>query len=244
MSDKKPSFKEIRELTKGAVASNPGKAKLNPIQWIRYNWIPFRRQVFWLVAGWFLMMKIHWLFGLVFIGALLYTLFHWWTATNLFKIGDVHPGKVISVKPDRIAVATNMSMGFGDYPIVKIVDTTLPKEDRVIGKIIPTIALYNPNPHGYPFWSEFHPSPIAHGTTNRVKVLHYTNTYDESDISALEKGIAQLPSMEPETYKINEETSGWKEYKHLTIGSLSKLKGPDYYKKLADKEAKDNGDLK
>ena len=32
---------------------------------------------------------------------------------------------------------------------------------------IPTVALYNDNPHGYPFWAEFHPVPIAHGMNDK-----------------------------------------------------------------------------
>jgi hypothetical protein len=139
----------------------------------------------------------------------------------------VNPGKVININPDIIAVATNMTKFGGNYPILRIVKTKLPKFEKELGMIIPTVALYNDNPHDYPFWAEFHPVPISHGTTDKGILKARFESFSKDDFAKLNKYIEEVTTIEEGTYKIEKETSGWKDYPNVEIGSLSKMKAPE-----------------
>lgn len=236
MEHNKPKGKEIVKETLSAVATNPGGIIVNPLRWISTNPKPFFKQFFSLILGYFLVTKIHWLFFPIPLCILAWIALYWFNVRTTFKVGAVNPGKVISLNPDKIAVATNLSKGFGDYPIIKIVELELLEEDKVINKIIPTVAGYNNNPYGYPFWSEFHPSPINHGVTNKTKVLSYMNRITENEIALIDERLSKIGNINvPETYKVDIESSGWKDYKNVPIGKLSRLLGPKDLEKIESK---------
>lgn len=208
-------------------ASNPGRLKLNALQWIKCNSLKVIRITLYMIASLYATLAFHWIFIFLFIATLLYNLYYWYTAKGKFAMGDVNPGKVISLNPDRVAVATNMTKMFGDYPILRIIETKLTKREKSLGYIIPTVAVYHDNPFDYPFWAEFNPSPISHGVSDIEQVEAFKNTWSQDDILELEKRIGQINTTHPGTYKINIEGSGWKDYPEVIIGSISKMKGPD-----------------
>ena len=182
------------------------------------------KKVIFLALAYYLMTEVHWIFGVLFIGSLLYNFWYWVSTYSKFRAGDVNPGKVISINPDRVAVATNMTKFGGHYPILKIIETKLPKFEKKLGNFIPTVALYNDNPHGYPFWAEFHPVPISHGTTDRGLLRGKFNSFSQEDFETLDKYIEEVNSTEPGTYKVEKETSGWQKFPDVEVGSLSKMK--------------------
>jgi len=209
-----------------SLASNPGKMKLNFFRWIMMNFKAFVKNMAAILIGFFLMMKLHWIFALVFIGALLYNIWYWFMAYNTFAAGDVNPGKVLSINPDRVAVATNLTKMFGDYPILKIIETNLPKFEKKAGNYIPTVALYKDNPYDYPFWAEFLPVPVSHGTSDKAILKARFETFKDEDFETLNNYIDQVPTYEVGTYKVNIESSGWKDYPDVTIGSIDKMEKP------------------
>lgn len=214
-------------LDSNSVASNPGKMSLNFFQWIKMNFVPVFKKTLFLLVTIILMIKLHWSFGIIFLGSLLYNVWYWFMVYNRFKAGDVNPGKVISINPDRVAVATNMTKFFGDYPILKIIETKLPKFEKEVGMLIPTVALYNDNPHGYPFWAEFHPVPLSHGTTDKKILKKRFESFAQGDIEKLNKYIAEVNTINVGTYKVEQETSGWKDYPDVEVGSISNMKAPE-----------------
>lgn len=210
-----------------AMASFQGNMKLNPIQWIKMNSGKVLRITAYLLISLYLMIKVHWLFVLVFIPCLLYNIWYWFSTRGTFGGGNVSPGKVISINPDKIAVATDLTKMVGSYPVIKILETKLLKENKVVGKFIPTVSIYNDNPHGYPFWSQFMPVPVSHGIKDKQHMQYLMSQFSKDDFNEIDNYLAQINTQEVGTYKVNEETSGWKDYRHVDINKGINMEGPE-----------------
>ncbi len=209
-----------------SLASNPGGMSFSIMQWIKMNFLAVLKMGIILFGSLVLAVKFHWLFAIVFLGALLYNIWYWFGVFNKFKAGDVNPGKVISINPDRVAVATNMTKFGANYPILKIIDTKLPRFEKEIGKYIPTIALYNDNPYGYPFWAEFHPVPMSHGTSDKRILKAKLETFSKEDFDKIDNFLNEINTIKKGTYKVAKDTSDWKKYPDVEVGSLRKMKAP------------------
>lgn len=209
-----------------SLASNPGRMSLNFLQWIKMNSISILKKKIILIGSLILMIKVHWLFVILFLGLLLYNVWYWFGAFNKFKAGDVNPGKVISINPDRVAVATNMTKLGGNYPILRIIETKLPKFEKEVGMFIPTVALYNDNPHEYPFWAEFHPVPISHGTSDKSILKGRFETFSKEDFNKINKYLVEVNTIQEGTYRVEKTTSNWKDYPDVEVGSIRKMKAP------------------
>lgn len=180
-----------------------------------------------IVIGYILMVKFHWTLGIVFVGALLYNFWYWITAFNRFKMEDVNLGKVVSINPDRVAVVTDMTKMVGFYPIIKIVETKLAPFEKELNSFIPTVALYIDNPFDYPFWSEFNPTPLSYGSSDKYILQSRLNSFADEDYDELDRLLAQIGTTKPGTYKVDIDESNWKEYPDVLVGELSRMKGPE-----------------
>ena len=118
----------------------------------------------------------------------------------------------------------------GDYPILKIIETKLPKEDNILGKVIPTVALYNDNPHGYPFWAEFHPVPVIHGISDKKRIDHIMSSFSQESMSTLEEYIKKVDSNKVGIYKVDENNNNWSNYKHIDISKGVSMEAPIEHK--------------
>jgi len=145
---------------------------------------------------------------------------------NNFKAGNVSPGKVVSVNPDKVAVATNLSKTENNYPAIRIIETKLPKFEKEVGKFIPTVALFTNNRFGYPFWAEFHPVPISHGTTDMEIINEKFKTFTDEDFNKVEKYLEEINTINVGTYKVEKETSDWKNYPDVEVGDRFAMKAP------------------
>jgi hypothetical protein len=210
-----------------AMAAFQGNMKLKPVQWIKTNTGKVLKASLALVVSFALMVGVHWAFVFVFIPALLFNGWYWLTVRSTFGGGNVSPGKVVSVNPTRVAVFTDMSKGYGgSFPILKIVEAHLAKPEREVGKFIPTVGVYNDNPHGYPFWSEFHPVPVSNGIVDMAKYEYFMERFGQDDYDIVEQSLLEVNSLEPGIYKLQEEGSGWNEYRHTDISKGVHLEGP------------------
>jgi len=107
-----------------------------------------------------------------------------------------------------------------------IIETKLNKIDQKIGTIVPTVALYNDNPHGYPFWSKFDPVPVSLGITDQKQIDYLKSQFSDDDLNLLDDYIEQVSETKVGVYKINEEVSGWKDYKHVDLNKGINMEGP------------------
>lgn len=213
-------------LNNTAMASFQGNMTVNIFQWIKYYPKDVIKGISYLIFSFILMKYVHWSLGILFIVAVLYNIWYWYACYFRFRGGDVNPGKIISLSPTLVAVRTNLTKGVGDYPVLEIIQTNLPEEDLIINKIIPTVAIYHNNPHGYPFWAEFFPVPIIHGIKDRLKLNYFLKNFSSNDLDSLNKAIDEVGIKKIGTYKLNANTSDWSNYPHVDINKGVKMEGP------------------
>jgi hypothetical protein len=208
------------------MASDMGKLTVNPLRWIRFNLLFTLKKLLYLVISILLMIKVHWLFVLLFLMVALNIVYHCFMVYNTYKGGDVNPGKVISLNPAKVAVSTNMTKFFGDFPAICIFTTSLPESERVIGKIIPTASLYKDNPHNYPFWAEFYPKPMSHATGNQLYLQNRLARFSREQIATIDKHLAYLKHTRPGTYQINNEDASWKNFPQVDLSMGTRMAAP------------------
>lgn len=173
-----------------AVASNPGQVRFNPIQWWRHQPLGFvlgvGGAVFFVLLWLVLVTSGHtgtiankeggqtplWIFSPAILATLA---FFTWNQARRFKMGDANPGVVVALNPTLIAVPSDLTLGYNEYPVVKILKVNMKTADGKpleIGSRIPTIAVYQiPKEKTAGHWSDFLPLPAEYAT-NDSSVLH------------------------------------------------------------------------
>ncbi len=195
-------------------ASNAGGLKLDSGQWFKTNTESvLTRLIMLLFFGFATFYKFHWIFLVLFILMILVNIVYWKKASLKFKIGDINPGKVLSVNPDIVAVKTDLGMNGPGFPVIKIIKTNLAPDEKQAGKIIPTIALYNPGASKQPFWDTFEPVPVSNGVADKKIIADISDSFSRNDVMLLESYLAEIDTKEPGMYKIAVNESLWGKYK-------------------------------
>lgn len=91
------------------------------------------------------------------------------TILDLYNIGTLNATKVVTLRPTRIAVLTDLSKGFGKYPLVKICKIDLPKNYSKINERIPSSCGYQ-NHYNQNFWDRVIPNPIVFATNDKKTI--------------------------------------------------------------------------
>lgn len=111
--------------------------------------------------------------------------------------GDLNPGKVVSVKPLRLAVAADLSIGEKEYKVVKIISPNIKycgSRRLKVGDRVPTIALYcHPQAKEYR-WGDLTPKPVQCFTFNRFKIEEAKNRIDQHLWDELDNAIRSMPA--------------------------------------------------
>ncbi len=198
-------------------SSNPTNYSVNKLQWIKFY------------PTW----SLTWFFGLLISGFvtfkfggynLIHTLFflfanwfYWWIQDRNMRGCDFNHGRVVAVNPTLIAVATNLSKGSGNFPIVRIIGTKLRKiegKPLEVGDPIATFGGYQIHDTGeYPFFEDFDPKPVYLGYTN-VKVLTARlSKVTQEQWNYLDSELSKIPKPYQEgIYKVNPTENNWKDY--------------------------------
>lgn len=228
MSDDSSKSKQFKDLffDKSSQASDVGKLTVNPFRWMRFNWQLVLKKLGWLALSIFLMVMLHWIFVLMVAGFAVHIFWYCFKVYHTYQNGDVNPGKVISLHPTLVAVSTNMTKGFGNFPVMTIIKTTLPEKERVLGKIIVTAATYHDNPHGYPFWAEFHPMPMSHATGDELYLFNRLSRFSKEQIGTIDRHLVQLGHQWPGIFKMDVADSDWKDYPQVILAKGVKMAGP------------------
>ena len=189
-------------------ATNQGQIILNPIVWFENN-IP---EV--VILSTSLILSIC---SLVFIGkgfgflALLLifvNVFYWKRKKEHFRYGDTNGGVIVSVNPNLLAVKTDLSSGFGNYPVFKIIPY---KKKCRIGDRIVTVSLYtSSSKEDCPYWVDFDPIPITYATKNPKEIELALSRIEEEQWFNLETSLGQIQRPYKEgLYRIEDGTSNW-----------------------------------
>lgn len=123
-----------------------------------------------------------------------FLLFHFWEVRDHFRVGNVNPAVVVSVDPYLVAVYTDMTMGAGSWPAIKILRQPL---DRMaggppsIGQRLATAAMYT----GHPLlgrWSDFDPRIVNCATCNTDDIQRVFASIPPHEWQALDAGLRTL----------------------------------------------------
>ncbi len=171
-------------------ASNPGNVRLKPLVWIRHDTKAMILALLLLIAiiGAFTIGLWFNPICLILIGV---NFLYWLRKKEHFKSGDSNGGLVITLEPTLVAVATDLTKGFGSFPVVKVIRCNRLRNVRV-GDRIATVALYGPTDDEVPHWSDFYPIPLAYASNNAAELKAAMNSYEAEQWQTLESHIRTL----------------------------------------------------
>lgn len=180
------------------VASTPGKIPLNRFQWFRcYPKWPLIWGLSFLLFLW-LALSHGWGWWLPSVPLLMMNWLYWIRVREHFASGDVCPAIVISVTPLVLAVGTDLRKAFDPHPAVKVVlipSASLPKQFRVVGTRIATVALYRRSQETSSRWSDFDPRPVGAATTRLAVIEDAASRIPESLWNDFDQWRQQVPQL-------------------------------------------------
>lgn len=188
-------------------ASNPGRLRVNLLQWLRHKpiWpILFACAALVSLAG---ALLLHWSLWIAAGFFLLCNLLYWFNVHMHFRHGDANPGVVVSVDPLLIAVATDLTQGVGSYPAVKLFRANLSQIAGAApeyGKRVATVSTYRMNADGIPHWRDVTPYPAEYATNNEKAIQRLMQTFTEDDWAHLEEMLKRVPQpFQPGLYMLD-----------------------------------------
>ena len=191
-------------------ASNPGNANLNPFIWFIHNYQIVSILGASFIISLFLVFKISLWFIIILSLSLIINIFYWLRKKEHFKSGDSNGGLVISINPKLVAITTDLTKGFGHYPVVKIIHYKTSKKIK-IGDKIATVALYSSSTDdSLPHWIDFHPIPLSYATKNKSTHQSAINSYESTQWEDLEKRLTEIDKpYKIGLYKVDVKNSDW-----------------------------------
>ena len=185
----------------GTVASNPGRLRVNYLRWLTHKpaWpLGWAAAAVAAVAG---AVLVHWAFWVSAAFLLLGNAFYWFRLKMHFERGDANPGLVVSATPPLVAVATDLTKGFGSFPAVKVFAAgplRVAGRRPEVGDRVATVSLYSPglDPTA-PHWSDFDPHPAEYVTADAAALAGLMATFDPGEWDKL----ARLLELVPQPYR-------------------------------------------
>lgn len=149
---------------------------------------------------------VHWGFGVLVLLFAYAVHLYWHRVKYQFISGCVNPGQVISVSPPLVAVRTDLSKGWCDCPVVKVLRQPLSRMAGgapQVGDRVATAAFYQQINQNLPHWDDFSPIVIDCVTGNRGDIERVFATLEDSDWEELAEGLEQLPQpVSPGLYRV------------------------------------------
>jgi hypothetical protein len=185
-------------LNNSTFASNPGELDVQRLRWfMSYPKWP----VIWMLSlAFFLVLAIfaHWIFWIPTILLLLMNWLYWRKVSDHFRFGCANPGVVLSLEPMLIAVCTDLTMGEGEFPVIKIIEkklTSICGQLPQVGSLVPTVALYQSGgmKEDQNHWADFDPRPIDCATSDLREIKRVMDSFDPDDINELKTWLKQVP---------------------------------------------------
>jgi len=193
-----------------SVASNPGNAELNKWVWFCHNKMDVGLLTLFLICSLLAAIVVDIMYLFIVVIAIVMNLYYWTNKKEHFLSGDSNGGIVVDIHPTLIAVNTNLTKGYGDFPVVKITKRASLKNVS-IGDRVPTVALYTASTNeSLAHWLDFNPIPLSYAT-NDVKVINLAmQSYPNEQWEQLEKYLLELEkSYKTGLYQVDKEQSGW-----------------------------------
>lgn len=199
------------------VAGNPGGVRISLVRLIWRN--PFEHVfLFSVVLGSAaLAVCVHWGFWVLTALAVVFTGLYWRAMRHHFMRGDANPGVVIETEPILIAVRTDLSKGFGTYPVIKVIEEKpsgrWPTPLRV-GQVVATVAMYTYSDDTYAHWADFDPLPAGPVAADPDDTKRVMRSFSDRSIEQVREGLAQLGPRGPGLYRVDLDASDWDTDEH------------------------------
>lgn len=189
-------------------ASNPGKIEFNHLVWFRHKTISVLILFSFIPIFAFLSFKFSYFFIIGLAIAALINLFYWVRAKEHFT-ADSNPGLIVSESPPLYAVYTDLTKGFGHYPVIKIQKYDAHKSVK-IGDKIATVAVYsNGNGDDSPCWSDFFPLPVEYATDNQDSIRQEMESYSDQSWLNIDNALENINDISVGLFKITNKNSNW-----------------------------------
>lgn len=159
-----------------------------------------------LFVSWGIFILLFWVIFYQYFGTL--------ASLDNYNLGTLNASVVITTQPTRIAVLTDVSMGFGKYPLVRVCKIALPKKYSKLYQRIPTSCGYQ-NCESQKFWDYVVPNPIVLATNNEDainKKLEEIPTQDWVDLNNWIKSNRE--NFYEGYYPIRNIDSSWSEFEN------------------------------
>ena len=197
---------KIYTVDESTFASNPGNVSFKLHVWLQYNMIFTLIYIAFVLIALFLTFYVSSFFKVALVLLIIILIFYVKRKSEHFKYGDSNGGVVIQDNPKLLAVATNLSKGFDDFPVVKIIKY---HGKGIVGERVGTVALYS-NDNELPHWADFNPIPIEYATNNSLEIQRALNSYDEEQWGQIEERLLRVPKPYVEgLYKYDVGETGW-----------------------------------
>lgn len=170
------------------------------------------KKILWYIVGlWIAAWMFGWFFYIPIVLIILYHVMIVFKTRDMYYSGDLNPGIVIDAQTNKMATLTDMSMGLGHYPIIRIRRYPLPKKYRVNGMKIPIAGMYQ-NTEEYSHWNYFESLPIPTGIRNEKVIQSKISAIPTREWVELNNEIKKFDGIPKEGYyPINIEGSDWKD---------------------------------
>lgn len=145
-----------------------------------------------------------------------------------YKIGTLNASLVVTEKPTRIAVLTDVSMGFGKYPLVRICKMKLPKRYNRLNAKIPSSCGYQ-TCYNQKFWDFVMPNPLVYATNDDLAITKKINEIPTKDWVVLKNWIrSNQDSLFEGYYPIIEDKNDWSDSQNLRFVSFNEEKKSEH----------------
>lgn len=158
---------------------------------------------------------------------LFYTYFSTLASLDNYHMGTLNASIVITIAPTRIAVLTDVSMGLGKYPLVRVCKMELPSKYNLIREQIPCSCGYQ-NVENQKFWDFVMPNPLVYATNDDQAIKQKLSEIPLQDWIDLKSWIKMNKNNFYEGYyPIRDDRNNWKEYETPKFTSFSEEKRPN-----------------
>lgn len=201
------------KLFRGSVASHPGRVQLHPFWWLLHRPIDLIAHVGLVFLAGFAVfdyatgetsaldkaLLFVFLVLLVLSGVVL-RLLTWLLPGRHYYFGCACPGLVVTTKPLRIAVLTDLSKGSGRFPVIRVIQPRIHfAKGLSVGRRVATVALYRASmydySYDYPHWIDFQPWPVERATRNPYTLRRILGELEDEEWDDLRAGIEQIPEV-------------------------------------------------
>lgn len=188
-------LKRSREQSQSA-ASNPGMFRVSYLR----HFLAFPKwALIWhslLLISLVLTIAVHWGFGVLVLLFAYAVYLYWHRVKYQFISGCVNPGVVVSTSPPLVAVLTDLSKGWQDCPVVKVLPQPLSRMAGgmpAMGTRVATVAFYHQLNEGLAHWDDFSPVVAGCVTANEGDIARVLASIEASDWQELDDGLRQIP---------------------------------------------------